>query len=81
MHKTTELELERRHMHRELRGLLKIHDISQSRLADIIGCKLTACNQKLSGKRDFKVAEVKKIAKHFDLTPEQIYSMFVKEEK
>lgn len=67
-------------MRAELRAMMALNNTSCKKLGEITGCKPTSLTHKLQGKKDFKVKEIREIAKFYDLTPFQIYSMFIKEE-
>ena len=64
----------------ELRAIMAINNTSHKRLGEVTGCKPTSLTHKLQGKTDFKLNEIREIIKFYNLSPEQIYSIFIKEE-
>lgn len=58
---------------------LKMLDVNNSNLADIaelLGAAYNTILVKVSGKSDWKAAEIKKIKEHFNLTLEEVADIF-----
>lgn len=51
----------------KLKGLMREKNISQSKLAELVGISEVALNQKLNGKTQFRTDEIIKIAKVLDI--------------
>lgn len=51
----------------KLRGLIAEKDITQEVLAEAIGMTLSALNSKLKGRSEFKLNEISRIARYFDV--------------
>ena len=64
----------------KLIGVRAEHKVSQEKLAEIIGINKNTYYEKEVGNRDFKLKEVRTIAKYFNLNAEQIYLIFFKED-
>lgn len=67
-------------MIRELKAIMALNDTSHKQLGEVTGCKPTSLTHKLQGKSEFKLSEIKKIVQYYDLSPEQVFSIFIKEE-
>lgn len=63
-------------MYPELRGLIKEHYDTQQRFADKLGLSEVALSNKLNGNVQFKQDEISKTKEIFELTPEQVVSIF-----
>ena len=50
-------------------------------LAKYLGISRLALTQKIEGKSQFKENEIKKIAKRYNLTPDETYVIFIEEEE
>jgi transcriptional regulator with XRE-family HTH domain len=58
----------------KIKGLMAENDITQEKLADIIGLSRASIQLKLQGKRQFKADEIGKIARYFDVEVDFLYS-------
>lgn len=63
----------------ELRAIMAINNTRNKTLGEVTGCKPTSLTHKLQGKTDFKLNEIRAIVEYYDLTPEQVYSIFIQE--
>ena len=49
----------------KIKGLIAENEITQAKLAKVIGITPPNLNEKLNGRRDFKVSEIQAIANYF----------------
>lgn len=68
-----ELKLDQKQYLSNIKRLIKIHDMEQQELAEIIGLKPQTLNAKLRGERLFKPEEIAKILVYFQKTFEEIF--------
>lgn len=61
----------------ELKRIMSFRGDKQQDLANWLEISLPTFNLKLNGKYDFKQTEIKKIAERYDLTNEEIKSIFL----
>ena len=60
----------------KIRVLLEEYGMTQTDLAEVIGCTYQSVSIKLNGKKDFNRTEIYRMMKCFNLTPEQVVDIF-----
>lgn len=64
----------------KLREVLEAYGHTQNDLAELLGITYQSVSIKINGKKDFNQSEIKKIAKMYKLTAEQVYDIFINDE-
>lgn len=64
----------------KLREVLEAYGHTQNDLAELLGITYQSVSIKINGKKDFNQSEIRKIAKMYKLTPEQVYDIFINDE-
>ena len=63
-----------------LKSKMVLFDDNQNRLAAKLNLTIATLSHKLSGKHDWKLSEVKKIAEINNLDAQEVWDIFVKED-
>lgn len=59
------------------KAFLKKNNVKQNDVADLLGISRASVSAKAQGKQDFKVREIKKLAKAYDMEPNEIVNVFL----
>lgn len=60
------------------KAFLKEKGITQNEAAELLGISVASVSAKARGKQDFKVKEIKKFMKAYDMEPVEIVNVFLK---
>jgi transcriptional regulator with XRE-family HTH domain len=55
---------------RKFKGYLVEHGIKQTEVAELLGINIRTLSQKLNGKAEFKLSEVRTLCKHYGISAE-----------
>ena len=61
------------------RSVMVYHGDTQATTAMYLGISRVALSDKLNEKYDFRLDEIKKLCDHWELTPEQVYEIFIED--
>lgn len=67
-------------MHKNaFRSVMVYHNDNTAEIAKYLGVSRVAVSDKLNGRYDFRLAEIEMLTKRWNLTPQQVYDIFIKD--
>lgn len=64
-------------VNKAFKELIKKNGTNQNEVAELLGISVASVSAKAQGKQDFKVREIKKLAKAYHMEPVEIVNVFL----